>query len=99
MALAHDFVILSDEVYERLVFDGRVAPSFARVATDREHLLVVNSFSKTYNMTGWRLGYALGSPTLIALMTKVEEFIIASPPAMVQQAGIAAIRDGEPRVI
>ena len=98
LALAHDFVILSDEVYERLVFDGRVAPSFARVATDREHLLVVNSFSKTYNMTGWRLGYALGSEALIALMTKVEEFIISSPPAMVQQAGIAAIRGGEPYI-
>ncbi len=96
LALEHDFVILSDEVYERIVFDGPVAPSFARVATDREHLLVVNSFSKTYNMTGWRLGYALGDERLIALMTKVEEFIISSPPAMVQQAGVVAIRDGEP---
>ncbi len=98
LAVEHDFVILSDEVYERIVFDGPVAPSFARVATDREHLLVVNSFSKTYNMTGWRLGYALGDEKLIALMTKVEEFIISSPPSMVQQAGIAALRDGEPYI-
>jgi len=98
LAIEHDFVILSDEVYERIVFEGAIAPSFARVATDREHLLVVNSFSKTYNMTGWRLGYALGGQKLVSLMTKIEEFIISSPPSMVQQAGIAAIREGEPYI-
>ena len=98
LAIEHDFVILSDEVYERIVFEGAIAPSFARVATDREHLLVVNSFSKTYNMTGWRLGYALGGEKLVSLMTKIEEFIISSPPSMVQQAGIAAIREGEPYI-
>jgi len=96
LAVRHDILILSDEVYDRIVYDGDVAPSFARIATDREHLLIVNSFSKTYNMTGWRLGYALGSERLINLMTKVEEFIISSPPAMIQQAGIAALREGEP---
>src|SRR5262245_30040172 len=95
LAVRYDFVIMSDEVYDRIVFDCEVAPSFARVATDREHLVVLNSFSKTYNMTGWRLGYALGSERLIRLMTKVEEFIISSPPAMIQQAGITALRDGE----
>ncbi|MBI4473154.1 MAG: pyridoxal phosphate-dependent aminotransferase [Acidobacteria bacterium] len=98
LAVKHDFLIMSDEVYERIVFDGPVAPSFAKVATDREHLLVVNSFSKTYNMTGWRLGYAIGDERIIKLMTKVEEFIISSPPAMIQQAGIVALRDGEPYV-
>ena len=96
LALEHDFVIMSDEVYDRIVFDSEIAPSFARIATDRDHLLVVNSFSKTYNMTGWRLGYALGAERLIKLMTKVEEFIISSPPAMVQKAGIVALRQGEP---
>jgi aspartate/methionine/tyrosine aminotransferase len=56
---------------------------------------VVNSFSKTYNMTGWRLGYALTNETLARLMTKLEEFVISNPPAMVQRAGIVALRDGE----
>jgi aspartate/methionine/tyrosine aminotransferase len=73
-----------------------IAPSFARVATDHDHLLIVNSFSKTYNMTGWRLGYALGSDRLIALMSKVGTLVMCSPPAMIQQAGIAALREGEP---
>jgi aspartate/methionine/tyrosine aminotransferase len=95
LAVRHDFLILSDEVYDRIVFDGDIAPSFARVATDKDHLVVVNSFSKTYNMTGWRLGYALGSERLIGLMTKVEEFIVSSSPAMIQQAGITALREGE----
>ncbi len=96
LALRHDLLIISDEVYERIVYDVEIAPSFARVATDRDHLLVLNSFSKTYNMTGWRLGYALGGERLIALMTKVAELVICSPPAMIQQAGIVALRDGEP---
>jgi bifunctional pyridoxal-dependent enzyme with beta-cystathionase and maltose regulon repressor activities len=51
LAERHDLMILADEVYERLVYDGPIAPSFARVAQNSERLIVVNSFSKTYNMT------------------------------------------------
>ncbi len=98
LALKHDFVILADEVYDRIVFDRPVAPSFAKIATDKEHLAVVNSFSKTYNMTGWRLGYALVSESMARLMTKLGEFIISNPSAMVQRAGIVALRDGEPYI-
>src|SRR5689334_10561209 len=59
IAERHDLVILADEVYERLIYDGRpVAPSFARVEANRDRLIIINSFSKTYNMTGWRLGWA-----------------------------------------
>jgi aspartate/methionine/tyrosine aminotransferase len=88
-------LILSDEVYDRIVFDRPVAESFARLPGSREHVLVVNSFSKTYSMTGWRLGYALASERLIKSMTKVAEFMTSSAPAMLQQAGITALRDGE----
>lgn len=95
LAERHDLMILADEVYERLVFDAPVAPSFARVAGNSDHLVVVNSFSKTYNMTGWRLGWALGSERMIRLMYKAAEFITSNPPAMVQQAGIVALRDGD----
>src|SRR5262245_9652842 len=68
IAERHDLVILADEVYERLLYDGRaVAPSFARVEAARDRLIVVNSFSKTYNMTGWRLGWAqTGAPAIKA---------------------------------
>ena len=98
----HDLVILADEVYERLVYAAgpggpapHVAPSFARFETARERLVVVNSFSKTYNMTGWRLGWAQTSARTITAMYKAVEFMTSNPAAMVQQAGITALRDGE----
>jgi aspartate aminotransferase len=99
IADANDLVILADEVYERLVYDGRsVAPSFARVAANRDRLIVVNSFSKTYNMTGWRLGWAQAGAPVIRTMYKAVEFMTSNPAAAVQQAGIVALRDGEPYI-
>ncbi len=108
MAERHDLVILADEVYERLVYDQpafasqaaspTVAPSFARVSVNRDRLIVVNSFSKTYNMTGWRLGWAQSSAATIKAMYKAVEFMTSNPAAMVQQAGIVALRDGESHI-
>jgi len=105
LAAQHDLVILADEVYERLTYDDEpegtlphVAPSFARVAGNRDRLIVVNSFSKTYNMTGWRLGWAQGSEATIKTMYRAVEFMTSNPAAMVQQAGIAALREGEPYI-
>jgi len=103
LAERHDLVILADEVYERLIYDekglsSQVAPSFARLPHDRDRLIVVNSFSKTYNMTGWRLGWAQGSEATIKTMYRAAEFMTSNPSAMVQQAGIVALRDGEPYI-
>lgn len=113
LAERHELVILADEVYERLVYNDKpkelsppapegwsplVAPSFARVAGNRDRLIVVNSFSKTYNMTGWRLGWAQGSEATIKTMHKAVEFMTSNASAMVQQAGIVALRDGEPHI-
>jgi aspartate/methionine/tyrosine aminotransferase len=95
IAEEHDLVILSDEVYERLMFDAPVAPSIARFDQKLRHVVVVNSLSKTYNMTGWRLGWAIGNERIIGLMTKAAEFITSNPPAPTQQAAIVALRDGE----
>jgi aspartate aminotransferase len=100
LAERHDLVILSDEVYERLVYHHAipVAPSFARLAHNKDRLIVINSFSKTYNMTGWRLGWAQSSETTIKTMYKAVEFMTSNATAMVQQAGIVALRDGEPYI-
>ena len=95
LAERHDFVILADEVYERLVYGPPIAPSFARVMPDKDRVVVVNSFSKSYNMTGWRLGWAQASEHTIRAMYRAAEFITSNPAAMVQQAGIVALRDGE----
>lgn len=99
LADEHNLVILADEVYERLIYDPRgVAPSFARLGAPRERLIVVNSFSKSYNMTGWRLGWAQSSERVIRTMYKAVEFMTSNPTAIVQQAGIVALRDGEPYI-
>jgi aspartate/methionine/tyrosine aminotransferase len=95
LAEVHGLRILADEVYERLTFAGPIAPSFARVVADKDRLIVVNSFSKTYNMTGWRLGWLQGSEQVVRQMCKAAEFITSNPTAIVQQAGIVALRDGE----
>ncbi|MGH9200631.1 MAG: pyridoxal phosphate-dependent aminotransferase [Vicinamibacterales bacterium] len=75
----NDVVILSDEVYERLAFDMQIAPSLARVIENHDRLIVVNSFSKTYNMTGWRLGWAQSSEVVIRQLYKAAEFITSNP--------------------
>ncbi len=95
IAEQHDLVLLADEVYERLIYDQAVAPSLARLDANRDRLIVVNSFSKSYNMTGWRLGWAQTGERTIKAMYKAVEFMTSNPAAMVQQAGIVALRDGE----
>jgi aspartate/methionine/tyrosine aminotransferase len=99
LAEQHDVKILSDEVYERLVYDIPLARTFAAVSDDtervKERVIVINSFSKTYNMTGWRLGWAQASERAIRVMYAAAEFITSNPTAMVQQAAIVALRDGE----
>jgi aspartate aminotransferase len=98
LAERHNLTILADEVYERLVFDRPIAPSFARIVENKDRLVVVNSFSKTYNMTGWRLGWAQSSERIIRAMYKAAEFMTSNAAAMVQQAGIVALREGESHV-
>ena len=95
LAEAHDLRILADEVYERITYDAPIAPSFARVVENKDRLIVANSFSKTYCMTGWRLGWAQSSAPMISAMTTGVEFMTSNASAPVQQAAIAALRQGE----
>ena len=95
LAETHNLRILADEVYDRITYDASIASSFVRVVEDKDRLIVVNSFSKTYCMTGWRLGWAQSSARLIRAMTTGVEFMTSNASAPVQQAGIAALRDGE----
>jgi aspartate aminotransferase len=80
LALAdrHDLTVLSDEVYERIVYDGTIAPSLAIAAAQdglQDRVIIANSFSKTYNMTGWRLGWAQSTERTIKTMYKAVEFM------------------------
>ena len=83
-------VVLSDEIYAELSYSGRHV-SIASFPGMRDRTLVVSGFSKAYAMTGWRLGYAVGHPDLIAAMTKIHQYCIMSSPTTAQYAGIEAM--------
>jgi len=87
-----DFLILSDEIYDRLVYDDSKPLSPASLENGRERTIVVNGFSKTYAMTGWRLGYACASRDIIEAMTRIQQATTTCPVSFVQKAGIAALR-------
>ncbi len=97
--------ILADEVYERLYFEptpNGCAPSFLDSASPRDRLLVVHSFSKSFLMTGWRLGWLVMPPSMTLHMGKLVEFNTSCAPVFVQRAGLAAIErtaDITPRVV
>jgi aspartate/methionine/tyrosine aminotransferase len=91
--------IVADEVYERLYYGDageRTAPSFLDIASREERLICVNSFSKAWLMTGWRLGWMVVPRTLTDDLGKLVEYNTSCAPSFVQQAGIAAVEHGEP---
>jgi aspartate/methionine/tyrosine aminotransferase len=91
--------IVSDEAYERLVFDGSYqAPSMLDLAHADDRVVVANTFSKAWQMTGWRLGWLVVPPTLLDDLAKLLEFNTSCAPGFVQRAGLVAVREGEPAV-
>lgn len=99
----HGVWIIADDVYERLYYltghnGAACAPSFLDIAQPEDRLISVNSFSKAWLMTGWRLGWLVAPATLMSDMAKLIEYNTSCSPAFVQRAGVVAIRDGEPTV-
>ena len=87
--------IVSDEVYARLSFNHRHAPSFCEMIDLDDRVVVVNSFSKSWAMTGWRLGWLTAPVEVSREFEKLTEYNVAGPPPFIQQAGVVALRDGE----
>jgi len=87
--------LVADEVYGRIVYGNRAAPSFLDQAEPEDRLIVVNSFSKNWAMTGWRLGWLTAPSDLLPQLEKLVEFNTSGSPTFLQHAGIVAIRDGE----
>src|SRR5947208_5944237 len=87
--------LIADEVYSRIVYGNRAAPSFLDQSEPEDRLIVVNSFSKNWAMTGWRLGWMAAPSDLLPTIEKLVEFNTSGSPTFLQHAGIAAIRDGE----
>ena len=86
-----DIIVISDEIYAQLTFGGKPHVSVAEIDGMKERTVVVNGFSKTFSMTGWRLGYACGPAPLIKQITKIHQFAIMCAPTTSQYAAIEAL--------
>lgn len=87
--------VVADEVYARLVYDRRVAPSFLEIAEPDDPVVVVNSFSKSWAMTGWRIGWLTTPPWLGEYLFSLIELNTSAVPPFLQRAAVTAIEDGE----
>lgn len=91
----HDLLVLTDEIYSALTYGNETHISIASLPEMKERTIVINGFSKTYSMTGWRLGYALAPAEIIEQMTKLHQFAIMSAPTNSQHAAIEALKNGD----
>jgi aminotransferase len=87
----YNLLVISDEIYEKITFDGVEHVSFASLPEMAKHTISVFAFSKTYAMTGWRVGYAIGPKEIIGEMTKIQEFYVTCAPTVCQRAALAAL--------
>jgi aspartate/methionine/tyrosine aminotransferase len=93
----HGIWIFSDDAYERLYYgEEGIAPSFLDISSAEDRLIGANTFSKSWLMTGWRLGWLVVPPSLTADLGKLIEYNTSCAPVFVQRAGVAAIKEGEP---
>lgn len=98
VVIKHDLVVISDEIYSELTY-GSKHVSIASLPQMKERTIVINGFSKTYSMTGWRLGYACGPEEIIKEMTKIHQFAIMCAPTTSQYAGIEALKNGDDDIV
>ncbi|MBM3299351.1 MAG: pyridoxal phosphate-dependent aminotransferase [Deltaproteobacteria bacterium] len=100
VAARHGLFVVADEVYEKLVYDGLEHRSIlALVPEISDQIILVNAFSKTYAMTGWRLGYNVANSALTRAMTKINQFSGRMPASFVQYAGIAALEGPQDAIV
>lgn len=91
----HNLMVLSDEIYGELTYGGKHHVSIAEIEGMKERTLVVSGFSKSYAMTGWRLGYVLGPVEIVEQITKLHQYGIMSSPTTAQYAAIEALKNGD----
>lgn len=90
-----DILVLSDEIYSELNYTSTRHISIAEIPDMKERTILVNGFSKTYSMTGWRLGYVCAEPEVITQLTKLHQYAIMCAPTTSQFAAIEAIKNGD----
>ena len=94
-AEAHDLIVISDEIYGDLTYGAEPHVVFSSLPGMKDRTILLDGFSKSYAMTGWRIGYALGAPEIIAAMTKIHQYTMLCAPVTAQIAAIEALRRGE----
>jgi len=96
--IKHDLYVLSDEIYEKLVYDDFKFYSFAQIKPEiKERVIVINGLSKSYSMTGWRVGYAAGDEKIISAMNKIQSHTTSHASSISQEAAVEALNG--PQVI
>ncbi len=91
LAVKNDLLVISDEVYSRLIFDDAKHISIASLPGMKERTITINSFSKTYAMAGWRLGYVTAPPEILSAILKVSQYSITNVAPFIQMAGLTAL--------
>src|SRR5207253_7889391 len=86
-----DTLVITDEIYEHILYDGAEHQPMAAMPGMRDRTILVNSMSKTYSVTGWRVGWVLASPDLTDSIRKVHDFLTVGAAAPLQQAGVVAL--------
>ena len=94
ICIEKDIFVMSDEIYSELTY-GKDHVSIASLPGMKERTILINGFSKSYAMTGWRLGYACGPKAIIEQMTKIHQFAIMCAPTTSQYAAVEAIKNGD----
>ena len=95
VAIRHDLLVLTDEIYTELTYNDRKPASITQIPGMKERTILINGFSKAYAMTGWRLGYACAPKEIMQQMVKIHQFAIMCAPTTSQYAAVAALRDGD----
>ncbi len=90
-----NIIVISDEIYSELTYTGNKHVSIASIDGMKERTVIINGFSKSFSMTGWRMGFACGPEPILTQMTKIHQFAIMSAPTISQYAAIEALKNGE----
>jgi aspartate/methionine/tyrosine aminotransferase len=91
VVIERDLLVFTDEIYEHILYDGRRHHSIALLPGMRERTVTISALSKTYSVTGWRVGWAISGPELMGAIRKVHDFLTVAAPAPLQEAGVAAL--------
>jgi aspartate/methionine/tyrosine aminotransferase len=91
LCLEHDALAITDEIYEHILYDGAMHISMARIEGMRGRTITINGMSKTYSVTGWRVGWAMAPAAISGAIRKVHDFLTVGAPAPLQDAGAAAL--------